>query len=218
MSTAATTGTVVQYRKLGRGHLTGHTCPAHGGCVPGATGHWYTVAFDTGSHAGEGDVEVLMYDGEVTKPVTDTGPGLPRQEPTPAAPESPEEPAPAPASPPATPPPAPDPAVNAPFTPPARSPAKPRHRRRRHRGTVETPEYVRMMHRMMRGLGRRVAGMDVASLPELAAVADIANGVLRDTARKLHDQGYSWGEIGRELGITRQGAYQRFGRENGDTR
>lgn len=88
----------------------------------------------------------------------------------------------------------------------------PRPRRRRAPRYRETPAYVAMVRRMVRGLGKRVADMDVASLPELASLSKAVDDVLRDTVTQLHDRGYSWNDIARELGVTRQAAYQRFGR------
>lgn len=101
------------------------------------------------------------------------------------------------------------PAVNDTLTPRRRGGTP----RRRAKGTVETADYVAMTRRILRALGRRVGQVDLAELPALAGLAAELDGVLGDAARRLHDDcGYSWAEIGRELGVSRQAAQQRFGR------
>jgi hypothetical protein len=49
----------------------------------------------------------------------------------------------------------------------------------------------------------RLAGMVVFT-------ADI-EGILCQVVTRLHDDGYSWAEIGLRLGVTRQAAQQRWG-------
>lgn len=46
-----------------------------------------------------------------------------------------------------------------------------------------------------------------------AESVDYARARLAEAADQLIAQGYSYGDIGRVLGITRQGARQRFGRQ-----
>jgi len=59
----------------------------------------------------------------------------------------------------------------------------------------------------------RRAGADLAMFALFAESVDYARARLQDAADQLIAQGYSYGDIGRELGITRQGARQRFGRQ-----
>jgi len=74
--------------------------------------------------------------------------------------------------------------------------------------------------------GRRVVSMLRSVLPKLAdhvALGSVAPGDLRDLRTalddavnvaivQLRDQGYSWPEVGRELGVTQQAAHQRWQR------
>ncbi len=79
---------------------------------------------------------------------------------------------------------------------------------------VETVEYVAMLSRMVRGLGRRLADDGPT---ELAAAVELANqldATIGEAVRVMRDRhGFSWAEVGRELGITRQAAQQRYGRD-----
>lgn len=87
-------------------------------------------------------------------------------------------------------------------------------RRRPNRRYVETEEYLGMVHRVLAALGGRVGDADLAMFAGLAGLAGVVDELLVGTARRLHDDhGYSWTEIGRSLGITRQAARQRFSRQ-----
>jgi hypothetical protein len=86
----------------------------------------------------------------------------------------------------------------------------------RQRRYVETEEYVGMLHRMLAALGNRVAGADIAMLASMANLPGLVEQLLGETVTRLREQhGYSWGDIGHALGITRQAAQQRFGRQPG---
>jgi len=87
---------------------------------------------------------------------------------------------------------------------------------RRQRRYVETEEYVGMLHRMLAALGTRVAGADIAMLAAMAGLPALVERLLGETVTRLRaDHGYSWGDIGHALGITRQAAQQRFGCQPG---
>ena len=68
------------------------------------------------------------------------------------------------------------------------------------------------MKRLVRAQGKR-AGADLVMFAMFAESVDYARARLQDAADQLIAQGYSWGDIGRVLGITRQGARQRFARQ-----
>lgn len=77
--------------------------------------------------------------------------------------------------------------------------------------TVENSDYAQFAHRTIRAFGRRAAD-DIDALPQLAEIVQTAEAELRkaiEHARK--DYGYSWADIGKRLGISRQAAQQRFG-------
>jgi len=98
-------------------------------------------------------------------------------------------------------------AVNEPFT---RRPAK---RPKREKDIIE---YAAMMRRLIRAYGRRLELEDAERLGVLMSLQDELAETINHVARKLHEDGFSWGEIGRQLGITRQAAYQRWGKRQDD--
>lgn len=74
---------------------------------------------------------------------------------------------------------------------------------------VETAEYAGMVRRVLRAMGRR-ASDDVDALAELVALRAELDRVADQAARDCHAAGYSWTEIARALGVSRQAARQRF--------
>lgn len=64
--------------------------------------------------------------------------------------------------------------------------------------------------RTLRAMVRRAAEGDREVLSVLQAVAADLDRAQVAAARAAHDFGYSWTDIGREMGITRQAARQRF--------
>jgi hypothetical protein len=71
-----------------------------------------------------------------------------------------------------------------------------------------------MVGRVMRSLVRRAQDGDIDALTELEAIRRAADEYAGQAARGLVEGPgqYSWGEVGRWLGMTRQAARQRFGR------
>lgn len=88
------------------------------------------------------------------------------------------------------------------------------HRRRGQKAErkIEDADYADGVRRLVRAQGRR-AGADLAMFALFAESVDYARARLAEAADQLIAQGYSYGDIGRVLGITRQGARQRFGRQ-----
>lgn len=70
-----------------------------------------------------------------------------------------------------------------------------------------------MVHRVARSLARRAESGDIDALEELVKLQRALDTYIEVAAKGLHAEPglYSWGEIGRWLGITRQAARQRFG-------
>jgi hypothetical protein len=52
---------------------------------------------------------------------------------------------------------------------------------------------------------------DVEALVLMTSLADEIGAAIAEAVKGLHACGYSWAEIGSRLGITRQGAQQRWG-------
>lgn len=77
--------------------------------------------------------------------------------------------------------------------------------------SVETPQYLAMLRRMIRAAGRRVGEADeleLADLLSLHAELDEAVAAAVD-GQRVH--GKSWQDIARGTGTTRQAAHLRYG-------
>jgi len=78
---------------------------------------------------------------------------------------------------------------------------------------TENDEYAAFARRVLRAYARRVAIGDVEALTLMTDLADEINTAISQAVTGLYDFGYSWAEIGSRLGITRQAAQQRWGRQ-----
>lgn len=88
------------------------------------------------------------------------------------------------------------------------------HRRRGQKveRVVEDTDYAASVRRLVRAQGRR-AGADLLMFAMFEELAAEVRARQQDAADLLIAQGYTWGDIGRAIGISRQGARQRFGRQ-----
>ena len=78
---------------------------------------------------------------------------------------------------------------------------------------VGNDRYAAMMRRMVAAYGRR-AGYDLESLAELVELQAMMRSTITEAVHQLRSTeggSYSWAEIGTRLGMTPQGAQQRFG-------
>ena len=82
--------------------------------------------------------------------------------------------------------------------------------KRRYR-VVENDEYAAFLRRVIRAYSRRVAAGDIEAITTMAALADHLEDATRQAITGLRESGYSWADIAMRLGITRQGAQQRWG-------
>jgi hypothetical protein len=89
--------------------------------------------------------------------------------------------------------------VNKPLTPKRRS------------RVVENDEYAAFLRRVIRAYSRRVAAGDIEAISTMAHLADDLDQAIRQAISGLREYGYSWADIAMRLGITRQGAQQRWG-------
>ena len=88
------------------------------------------------------------------------------------------------------------------------------HRRRGQKAEriIEDDSYAAGVVRLIRKMGVR-ASADLEALKWLAGAAEYARGALAVAVDGCRARGYSDGEIGAALGITRQAVGQRFGRK-----
>jgi hypothetical protein len=78
----------------------------------------------------------------------------------------------------------------------------------------ETPEVADGARRLIRAVGRR-AETDIDALPLLAQLAAEADQALAQAVQGCRAFGWSWTDVGRVLGVTRQAAQRRFGHLDG---
>ena len=76
---------------------------------------------------------------------------------------------------------------------------------------VENDEYAAFARRVLAAYSRRVASGDIEAITGMAAIAAEMDTAIRDAITGLRARGYSWADIAARLGITRQGAQQRWG-------
>src|ERR1700704_5303420 len=102
------------------------------------------------------------------------------------------------------------------MTYPARPPERPSGvnrpltSKRRYR-IVENNEYAAFLRRVIRAYSRRVASGDVEAIAAMNRLAIDLEEATRQAITGLRGFGYSWADIAMRLGITRQGAQQRWG-------
>jgi DNA-directed RNA polymerase specialized sigma24 family protein len=81
------------------------------------------------------------------------------------------------------------------------------NRRKRH---VENDEYAAFARRVLRAYGRRIAAGDIDAITELRQLAEEVESALGRAVLGLRLLGYSWADIGKRLGVTRQTAHERW--------
>jgi hypothetical protein len=78
--------------------------------------------------------------------------------------------------------------------------------------TRDIAEYEAMVRRVIKAHGRRVAASDPEDLGGLLALHEVIEQAIAVAIEGQRETGFSWAEIGRGLGTTKQNAYQRFGK------
>jgi hypothetical protein len=76
---------------------------------------------------------------------------------------------------------------------------------------VENDEYAAFLRRVIRAYSRRVASGDIEAITDMTRLAGDLEDATRQAITGLREVGYSWADIALRLGITRQGAQQRWG-------
>jgi hypothetical protein len=82
----------------------------------------------------------------------------------------------------------------------------PNHRKRH----VENDEYAAFARRVLRAYGRRIALGDIDAITELNNLFEEVESALGRAVLGLRLLGYSWAEIGKRLGVTRQAVHERW--------
>jgi hypothetical protein len=75
---------------------------------------------------------------------------------------------------------------------------------------VENDEYAAFLRRVIRAYSRRVAAGDIEAITAMVTLAGDLEDATRQAITGLRASGYSWADIALRLGITRQGAQQRW--------
>ena len=78
---------------------------------------------------------------------------------------------------------------------------------------IENDDYAAFLRRAIRAFGRRIAAGDIDALGDAAFLSAQLDTAIKNAVTGLRQRGYSWADIGRQLGITRQAAQQRWGGE-----
>lgn len=91
------------------------------------------------------------------------------------------------------------------------------HPKRRQRtidtaSTSDHSEYAAFVRRILRAMRRRLADSDPEDLHLLLALREDLDAALQEAVDGCRNNGFSWTDIGRGAGITRQGAMQRWGK------
>jgi predicted nucleic-acid-binding protein len=78
--------------------------------------------------------------------------------------------------------------------------------------SIENPDYAAFLKRIIRAYSKRIAEGDIEALADLSGVIVELDHAIMQAIKQLRAQhGYSWADIARPLGITRQAAQQRWG-------
>jgi hypothetical protein len=78
---------------------------------------------------------------------------------------------------------------------------------------VETSEFLGAARRFIRAAGRRVAQADEVELGELIALHAVLDEAIDTAVAGMRDRGLSWAYIAGATGVSRQAAFQRWGRK-----
>ena len=77
-------------------------------------------------------------------------------------------------------------------------------------GKGDHSEYIAFCRRILRAMGRRIGSADPEDLGEMLALRDELDEAIVKSVVGLRESGYSWAEIARATGTTRQAAFARW--------
>ncbi|MGD9950748.1 MAG: hypothetical protein AB7U29_20090 [Desulfobulbus sp.] len=78
---------------------------------------------------------------------------------------------------------------------------------------VETAEWLKRLSRMLRAAGRRVGDADEHELAQLVRLRSEFDKAIKTAVEGQRSSGRSWAHIGKALGLSRQGAFKRYGND-----
>ena len=76
---------------------------------------------------------------------------------------------------------------------------------------IENDDYAAFLRRAISAFGRRIAAGDIDALGDAALLSRQLDITIKTAITGLRERGYSWADIGLQLGVTRQAAQQRWG-------
>lgn len=79
------------------------------------------------------------------------------------------------------------------------------------RKVIENDDFAAFARRIIRAFGRRIAKGDIDALADISFLSEQIDQAIKDSVTGLRARGYSWADIGRQLGVTKQAAQQRWG-------
>jgi DNA-directed RNA polymerase specialized sigma24 family protein len=82
--------------------------------------------------------------------------------------------------------------------------------RNRRRRRIENDEYAAFARRVLRAYGRRIAQGDIDAITELSTLSGEVEAALGSAVLGLRLLGYSWADIAKRLGVTRQAVHERW--------
>ena len=71
-------------------------------------------------------------------------------------------------------------------------------------------EYLAFLRRILRAASRRIGDADPEDLAEMLALRDDLDASILEAVKGLRRTGYSWAEIARATGTSRQAAFARW--------
>lgn len=80
-------------------------------------------------------------------------------------------------------------------------------------GRGDHSAFLAFVVRILRAAGRRIEDADVEDLAELVALRAAVDDAIASAVAGLRARDVSWSAIGRAVGITKQSAYERWGRQ-----
>jgi hypothetical protein len=81
----------------------------------------------------------------------------------------------------------------------------------RRRKVIENDDFAAFARRIIRAFGRRIAKGDIDALADMAYLSGQIDQAIKESVTGLRERGYSWTDIGLQLGVTKQAAQQRWG-------